>query len=116
MISIIALLIIYFVSLWFAINWILGEVPDTTLEIEDLDIKISEKRQSIERCIMAPYKHATSLCGRNISTEFHFSNTDHWLKNRDTRGKIVACRRCAFVLRSYIKTERLMIRASEKKT
>lgn len=116
MISITVLIIIYFASLWFALSWILGEVPDTTLEIEDLDVKISENRQSIERCIMAPYKHATSLCGRNISTEFHFTSTDHWLKNRDTIGRTVACRRCAFVLCSYIKTERLMIRASEKKT
>ena len=112
MIAGIVVFVLYVLSIWIAFRWILGGVLE--LDIDDLDPESPEERQSFERCIMAPYKHVTSMCGRDISTEFHFVSADHWLKNREMEGRIVACRSCAAVLQGHIADEQLILKNSKE--
>lgn len=104
----------YLCSLLIATYWVQEEMKVISAKSDELYLE--EDKNPTERCILAPFKYGTSICGRNITDEVHFISADQWLRNRTVDGGVTACRHCAVQIKEWVDYEKLINQAQPDET
>ena len=47
----------------------------------------------------------TSLCGRDITMNWHFIDVLHWFQNRQNEGRLMGCPECLRVVKKIVDEE-----------